>query len=492
MNRKIGRNDSCPCGSGKKYKKCCLGTTNAPFVANSMSLDFKWRQVRQLEGDIIDKNLIPYVTEELPDEVMKSALADFFPEVLLDSLNQEVWFHQFFLPWFFFNWIPLEDFGLKQFDPEKTIVQNYVEAHGHRLNSQQKRFIQAITQSYYSFYSVLRVEVEKSLLVKDILLGTTHTIKERRGTSTLKRGDIILSRILTIDDQSIFVGMAPSVVPASYQNNLIDFRQWLMKENENVELTPDTLRDDFEEILLDCFFDIMKVVFDNPFPTLMNTDDERIQFSKSYFKLMMEPEEALKHLLPLTLEKNSKEILQGAKKDRSGKITRLEFPWMVKGNKKNKGWSNTIHGHITIEKDRLILATNSQERTQRGHKLLSQYLGDAMTFQKTLIETPEQKMKSFPKVAHGKEEESRKLRALPEVQEQLKAMAQAHWEGWLDEPIPALKNRTPREAAKTTEGTERLNALLLHYERYDLEKSDDDPFKADISYLRKELSLNSE
>ena len=24
-NAKIGRNDPCPCGSGKKYKKCCLG-----------------------------------------------------------------------------------------------------------------------------------------------------------------------------------------------------------------------------------------------------------------------------------------------------------------------------------------------------------------------------------------------------------------------------------------------------------------------------------
>ena len=23
-NRKIGRNELCPCGSGKKYKKCCL------------------------------------------------------------------------------------------------------------------------------------------------------------------------------------------------------------------------------------------------------------------------------------------------------------------------------------------------------------------------------------------------------------------------------------------------------------------------------------
>jgi len=25
-HKKIGRNDPCPCGSGKKYKKCCLGS----------------------------------------------------------------------------------------------------------------------------------------------------------------------------------------------------------------------------------------------------------------------------------------------------------------------------------------------------------------------------------------------------------------------------------------------------------------------------------
>jgi tetratricopeptide (TPR) repeat protein len=29
MTKKIGRNDPCPCGSGKKYKKCCLGK-NSP------------------------------------------------------------------------------------------------------------------------------------------------------------------------------------------------------------------------------------------------------------------------------------------------------------------------------------------------------------------------------------------------------------------------------------------------------------------------------
>ena len=25
VSKKVGRNDPCPCGSGKKYKKCCLG-----------------------------------------------------------------------------------------------------------------------------------------------------------------------------------------------------------------------------------------------------------------------------------------------------------------------------------------------------------------------------------------------------------------------------------------------------------------------------------
>lgn len=40
MNKKIGRNDSCPCGSGKKYKKCCYNKSN------SMTIDIKLQQER--------------------------------------------------------------------------------------------------------------------------------------------------------------------------------------------------------------------------------------------------------------------------------------------------------------------------------------------------------------------------------------------------------------------------------------------------------------
>ena len=43
MSRRIGRNETCPCGSGKKYKKCCLnkkGSPNEIFPPNSEQRPF--------------------------------------------------------------------------------------------------------------------------------------------------------------------------------------------------------------------------------------------------------------------------------------------------------------------------------------------------------------------------------------------------------------------------------------------------------------------
>lgn len=458
-------------------------------ASNVVDVDFKWRQLRQLEGDVMDKHLFPYVKKELPKLIMQSALEDCFPEDLPEELDRDVLCETFFLPWFLFNWISEDGFGLRQFDDRRTIAYNYVKAHGKRLSSRETLFIEAMNQSYYSFYSILQVERDKCLLVKDILLGTTHTLKERQGTYHLKRGDIIFNRILTLEDQSISIGMAPFVVPAKYHNDLIDFRELLVEENDNAALDPEALRGKFEWALLSYFFDIMKTICNRPLPTLMNTDDELLQLSKSYFKLTLTPEETLKSLLPLTLEDDPDTFLKRAKKDKSGKIKQITCSWLKKGNKQHKGLNNTMLGQITIENNRLILETNSQERTQRGEKLLSKYLGDAISFQQTLIETPEQKMKALPKANPRLDQESQKLLELPEVQEHIKSMAKAHWENWFDEPIPMLKNKTPRQAAKTKDGRERLEALLLQYERHNAEDSDN-LLKADVNYLRRELSLD--
>ena len=44
---KIGRNAPCPCGSGKKYKKCCLGKENNPDYSIPENISVIYKQLRK-------------------------------------------------------------------------------------------------------------------------------------------------------------------------------------------------------------------------------------------------------------------------------------------------------------------------------------------------------------------------------------------------------------------------------------------------------------
>lgn len=45
---KIGRNEPCPCGSGNKYKRCCLAADEAASAAKSRADQEKRRQVAEV------------------------------------------------------------------------------------------------------------------------------------------------------------------------------------------------------------------------------------------------------------------------------------------------------------------------------------------------------------------------------------------------------------------------------------------------------------
>jgi hypothetical protein len=403
MKNKLGSNEPCRCGSNKKYKKCCM---NDDFSSSSGEvLDFLWIKLRKIEGEAIDKYLIPYFKNELPEEVMELALEDFCFGGLPKFLDEELILNNFFIPWLLFNWIAEDDLDIKQFDSLKTISQNYISTYEKKLNSEVKGFIEAMNQTYYSFYSIQEVVLEKSLIVKDILLGTEHIIKEKMATHSLKRGNIIFGRIVTIENQSIFVGMAPYIIPVTYHNNILDYKKWLIEENEGQALTPEVMREYSAYDLVDYFFEIMQECYSKPLPTLFNTDGEPIIFSKSYFKLSLTPREIFQKLLPLTLSKDPNEFLTDAEYNSSGDIIKINFPWLKKGNKQNKHWDNTVMGDILIEGNRLILETNSEMRIEKGKKLLSKYLDNHIKFEKTLLKTPEQELESSSNIDIQNKEE---------------------------------------------------------------------------------------
>lgn len=47
MGYKIGRNDPCPCGSGKKYKKCCMGKADNPVFSDITNLPLIHKEMRK-------------------------------------------------------------------------------------------------------------------------------------------------------------------------------------------------------------------------------------------------------------------------------------------------------------------------------------------------------------------------------------------------------------------------------------------------------------
>lgn len=47
MSKKIGRNDPCPCGSGLKYKKCCIDKTDDMEFSNPINFLQSYKEARK-------------------------------------------------------------------------------------------------------------------------------------------------------------------------------------------------------------------------------------------------------------------------------------------------------------------------------------------------------------------------------------------------------------------------------------------------------------
>jgi len=79
----------------------------------------------------------------------------------------------------------------------------------------------------------------------------------------------------------------------------------------------------------------------------------------------------------------------------------------------------------------------------------------------------------------------------PEVREHMSEVIGRHWDGWIDQKIPALGGKTPREAVKSADGREAVEALLKDAER----DRGQDPFMSEANRkgarrVRQLLGLN--
>lgn len=176
------------------------------------------------------------------------------------------------------------------------------------------------------------------------------------------------------------------------------------------------------------------VTYQHLFPRLANSSGHELLFVKAEYSV--EDNKAAKEFLL----KQKRIILE---KDGAN----AKFAWLDS--------KHTLLGTITLKKKALITETNSHERFQKLDKILKKE--PQIVFVNKAEEDIQDKLHDENTKKSSKLDE---IEITPEIRAMLNKHMHKHYTEWLDEKLPALSGKTPREMAQTEIGRERV-ALLL-------------------------------
>ncbi|MBI2188353.1 MAG: SEC-C domain-containing protein [Acidobacteria bacterium] len=478
-----GRNEPCPCGSGRKYKHCCLKAQE--------QADFLWRQMRAAEGRLVPE-LLQLSLKECGPALVGAALDEFFLwDGVPEDYDQTNEFSQFFVPWFVYEFVDDPDDPDRVANaPDESLASLYLGRYRERLSATECAFLEAAAISQLSFYAVMRAVPGHEIALRDVLTGAEVVVKERSASGMVKAGALLFTRVVSVQGTSIMSGCAPLVIPPEWHLPILDFRK-RFAHGKGRMLTPDMVREiDIE--LRELYFYIEDQVWNPPLPELRNTDGERLVLTTLTYRLRCSPSAAFDRLKSLARASKGEvtQLLSEAELDETGKLLAVMIPWSKRGNRLHQEWDNTTLGTLEIDGDRLQVHVNSNARARRIEREVAKRLGtDAVLESRTAdpVEKLLAERKDVPRdrIADREQEE---LQQRPEVQEFLRQQGERHWESWLDTRLPALRDQTPRQAAATPEGRERLEALFAEFAW--MGERQQNPMSPDVAALRAKLGLS--
>ncbi len=477
-----GRNDPCPCGSGKKFKKCCLAARQAAVLE-----DLNWIRMRRTEGELIPI-LLKHLEKVYGSTAVPEAWEDFtvgYDLPMDHEITPEV--DSSFPIWLLYDWDPdpYEESRDREL-PEIPVARHLLENKPMRLDSYQVKFITEACDRPFSFFQVTGTVPGQNLMLRDLLLNREVTVHERQSSSTLRKGNILFTKVITLEGDSVMLGCAPIMIPGRFFDRILSFRELVAR---HMEIDGAALRE-YDIELRQIYFELRKENLDPSPPRLQNTDGDPLQMTKIHYHLKCPVDQALNALMPLTLETDPEEFHDEGEFDDQGRMVAINIPWLKKGNSRNPGWDNTVLGQLDLRGTRMVVAVNSQPRAERIQVEIERLLGNRAELKNREIESlasmAERLTPSSPAESDLDEEEQRKLMADPQIQARIREMATEHWRTWPDIALPSLDGLTPRQAAKDPIGRDKLEALLLEFEGRPERPEGFDP---DWNALRKELGL---
>jgi len=468
---KIGRNDPCPCGSGKKYKKCCQVSVDAD--------DFEYRRQRRVEAALMPR-LLDFAIERYGPESFQEAW-DTFNDIDEDDEGVPVAepgspIDHLFMSWFLFN-CEFED--TSNSDPsDRTIAESFWLEHESELTEEEIAFLDAAVEAPFSLYEVLNVRRGVGMQLCDLFTREQAYVTEHTATLNVEQGMIIYGALMDIRGVRSPLALGPVPLLPTSKRIVVELREEMLKALGQL-----TSLD-----VLDCDKEIRALYFGllvdqlTP-PALVNTDREPLLPQKVYFDLKS-VNDAFERLHDLAGEGKRDRLLEEATMDED-RIVSVEVPWMSGPER------NVVLGMLRLGEGRLVAEVNSEERAERVREIIEDRLAELVTYKTTLIEPMNLDFSEEQDFGKGFSDEDSPFLGPndPAVKAILADFTKKHWEEWLDIPVPALNDVTPREASLTEAGRDLLESLLAEFEiRNKLEPNN--VTRPDVAALRRELRMD--
>jgi hypothetical protein len=178
----VGRNDPCPCGSGRKLKSCCIRGAATSIESRASWLYHKIiGNVSRPPARLCVEEMVAMAYERLDREV-KSHLVSLFVDLVA-------------------------------FDFE--VLTRFLGVEGLLLPADELELASSWLGTTMRLWHVLSVDPGQSISLRDVTSGETSFVIERSGSKQILEGDYVLARVVPVGGESGL--MSQAMILASYQ-----------------------------------------------------------------------------------------------------------------------------------------------------------------------------------------------------------------------------------------------------------------------------------
>ncbi|HME73214.1 MAG TPA: antitoxin Xre/MbcA/ParS toxin-binding domain-containing protein, partial [Myxococcota bacterium] len=432
----------------RKYKKCCLSRHEAERSANRGAHplhDLDMRLVRALSEFAARRHGAAWL----------GARADFADEEATLQLA---------IPWALYH----------RRSDGATVLERYLEERHRRLGADERAWLEAQRAARLSVWEVTGVEPGARLALRDLLSGERREVRETTASRTLVRRDAVLGRVVDGGGASLICGLYPRSLPPLEAAEVVRRAQARLRRKGAVP--PERLRDErFGRALIRDWEEAVaaREARSRAPAELSNTDGDPFLLTTDHFEIAPGARAAIEARIA---------ALPGVEPPSpdEGEAT---YVFLRAGNRMHRSWETTVVGQVRVSDRELRAETNSHERADALRARLEAACGERIRHRAREHADPLSDRAARAQGGPGPEPPP------PEAAQLLLEFQQRHYADWLDQPVPALGGRTPREAARTAEGRAAVDVLLKEMENRE-QRSPSAGATFDFSALRRELCLD--